>query len=487
MNNADLLEQRAIEQARVSFWAFRQFMNPKMKKGWFQRDVARHLQQFWNDYLAGLRPKLVIEAPPQHGKSDSVVEFLAWIAGHAPHLKTIYGSFSKRLGVRANKKLQRMFDSAKYKQVFPGHILDESGTTVVKGKKIRSSELLEYRDGGSFRNVTTGGSVTGESLDIGVIDDPIKGRKSAGSELQRNTAWEWTTDDFLTRFADEAAFLAILTRWHPDDPIGRYLKIYPETKVLKYPAVSEPNAQLMAHDPREPGSNEALFPELKSIDFLMLQKKAMTNVSWQSLYQQNPIEIGGQIIKTVKFKRYDILPEMAFTKIFGDTAQKTKEANDYSVFECWGLSADGRGLYLIDLIRGKWEAPPLKDHAVNFWRKHKKLENMHGYLRAMGIEDKASGTGLIQQIQMEVSPPIPVEAIQRDKDKLTRVMDVLPYIESGYIYVPAEGEFVSDFLKECEAFSADDTHAHDDQIDPMCDAITDMIAVKTSFSILDVL
>ena len=32
-----------------------------------------------------------------------------------------------------------------------------------------------------FRNTTVGGSITGEGLDLGVIDDPIKGRKEANS------------------------------------------------------------------------------------------------------------------------------------------------------------------------------------------------------------------------------------------------------------------------------------------------------------------
>ncbi len=57
-------------------------------------------------------------------------------------------------------------------------------------------------------------------------------------------------------------------------------------------------------------------------------------------------------------------------------------------------------------------------------------------------------------------------------------MDVLPYQTAGYVHIPQEAPFVTDFISECEAFTADDTHAHDDQIDPMCDAINDMCATK---------
>ncbi len=478
MNSADLIEQRAIEQARASFWAFRQFMNPNMKRGWFQRDIARKLQRFWNDFLAGKRPKLIIMSPPQHGKSETVVEFVAWAVGQQPELKTIYGSFSKRLGVRANKKIQRMIDTEKYKKVFPHTRIDEHATTVLKGKKIRSTEFLEFAGSdGSFRNTTVNGSVTGESLDLGVIDDPLRGRADANSQLKRDKAWDWLTDDFLSRFSEFAALLMILTSWHLDDPARRFIIKFPDTQVLVYPALAESGAKLMPDDPRTPGSGDALFPEFKSREFLLEQRKASSSASWESLYQQNPIALGGEIIKGAYFGRYTILPKLKYRKIYGDTAQKTKEANDYSVFECWGLGEDGWA-YLIDLIRGKWEAPELKRRAVDFWTKHKAMDGALGVLREMGIEDKASGTGLIQDIRTSVSPAIPIKAIQRNIDKLTRVMDVLSYIEAGYVHIPETAAWVSDFVSECESFTSDDSHAHDDQIDPMCDAISNLLARK---------
>jgi predicted phage terminase large subunit-like protein len=130
---------------------------------------------------------------------------------------------------------------------------------------------------------------------------------------------------------------------------------------------------------------------------------------------------------------------------------------------------------LIDQIRGKWEAPELKRRAVDFWNKHQAFDPVEfGGLRAMAVEDKASGTGLIQDLSMSSS--IPVLPIERDKDKLTRVMDVTGYIESGRVFIPEESPFVSEFVAECEAFTPNDSHEHDDQIDPLCDAINDIVA-----------
>ena len=460
----ELVKELRLREARESFFAYRKLTNPKLKTGWWQEEVCNQLQQFYDDLIANKRPQLVIQAPPQHGKSDLIVSFISWLAGKSPDLRTIYTSFSERLGVRANLKLQRLYDSAIYQDIFTDTKINQSNMVAVSGQFLRNREILEYcNTTGYFRNTTVGGSITGEGLDLGVIDDPIKGRKEANSKTVRDGVWDWFTDDFFTRFSENAGLLCILTRWHIDDPIGRLISQNPNIKVLSYPAIATTDEQ---H--RKEG--EALFPEHKSLEFLLERKKVMDTTSWLSLYQQSPIVLGGEIIKGEWFKRYSMLPKMEYRKIYADTAQKKGKQNDYTVFECWGYS-DGNA-YLIDLVRGKWESPELRKKANDFWHKHAAIKN--GELRQFCIEDKASGTGLIQDIKNV--DKIPVAGIQRNTDKLTRVQDALPYIESGFVYLPDNSPFVNDFIEECEAFTADDGHDHDDQIDPMCDAIDDMLA-----------
>ena len=460
----ELVKELRLREARESFFAYRKLTNPKLKTGWWQEEVCNQLQQFYDDLIANKRPQLVIQAPPQHGKSDLIVSFISWLAGKSPDLRTIYTSFSERLGVRANLKLQRLYDSAIYQDIFPDTKISRIGA--IGADAIRNRELLEYQNClGYFRNTTVGGSITGEGLDLGVIDDPIKGRKEANSKTVRDGVWDWFTDDFFTRFSENAGLLCILTRWHIDDPIGRLIQKYPDVKVLSYPAIASQNEK---H--RKEG--EALFPEHKSLDFLLERKSLMDTTSWLSLYQQTPIIVGGELIKGEWFKRYTTLPKLEYKKIFVDTAQKKGKHNDYTVFECWGY-ADGN-IYLIDLVRKKMEAPELRRTANDFWNKHAQSDN--GRLREMLIEDKASGTGLIQDIKAH--DKIPIKAIQRNTDKLTRVQDVLTYIENGYVFIPENASFVSDFIAECEAFTADDAHDHDDQIDPLCDAIDNMIAKR---------
>ena len=111
-----------IEQAAIKhFWQFRIQMNPRLVLAgkWFPRALARQLRKFWDDFKAGKRPVMLLMTPPQHGKSLSVIDFIAWAIGHDPELRVIYSSFSDRLGIRADPRLQRPLDSPDYHKIFP--------------------------------------------------------------------------------------------------------------------------------------------------------------------------------------------------------------------------------------------------------------------------------------------------------------------------------------------------------------------------------
>ena len=182
-------------------------------------------------------------------------------------------------------------------------------------------------------------------------------------------------------------------------------------------------------------------------------------------YMQNPAPKGGGIYKEKWFKIVKTEPVFKYRLLFADTAMKTKEINDYSVIQAWGYTSTNDA-YLIDQIRGKWEAPQLKKMAVLFWEKHNSLTN--GFLRSMDIEDKASGTGLIQTLKKEKL--IRVKAIQRNTDKVTRAHDSTPYIENGQVYF-IEGDYIHDIIPELLVFP---NGKHDDQVDVLIDGIMEL-------------
>lgn len=440
---AEAIRQAAILQARDSFYAFRQHISTKpgkgvtLKRGWWVKHSSNALQSFYDDFIEGKRPKLVIAAPPQHGKSRLVTEFVAWISGKHPELMSIYTSFSDRLGVKANLMLRRIYQSPKFIDVFPDFRFGETGQ--------QNTTLLEHGGhGGYFRNTTVMGSITGESLDLGIIDDPIKGRDQAQSAVFRDKVWDWFTDDFFTRFDENAAMLSILTRWHIDDPIGRLLERDKSVKYLRYPAFAESDSEF-----RKTG--EPLFPEHKSAEFLKERKTVMRAANWQALYQQNPILPEGDMIKLEWFGRYG-QPQADYDMVVHswDTASKANELADPSVGIVWGVK--GKRYEVIEVVRGKWEYPDLK----------RKIESIASkYLPdAVLIEDKASGQALIQDLKrsskLAVIPMLPTA------DKVTRMAAESAAIEAGQVILPSNAPWLSDYESEMQAFP---NAPHDDQVD----------------------
>jgi predicted phage terminase large subunit-like protein len=343
-------------QARTNFWAYRQFMDPGMIQGWWPREVSHKLQLFYKRLKAGKRPKLVLEAPPQHGKSRGLIDFCGWIAGVDPDLRQIYASFSRDLGVIANTGMQRQLDNPNYQLVFPGTTISKSNVLTGATRPKRNSSFMEFvGHKGSFRNTTVNGQITGKGLDFGLIDDPIKGRAEASSKVQRDKAWNWLMDDYFTRFSDQAGMILTATRWHVDDPTGRFILKFPNCIVLRYPAISTAE-DVRQYDPRmSPGI--PLFPEFKSLDFLMERKGSATRSSWESLYQQSPIVEGGGIFPVDRIKIVKGRPLNSDVKKvvrYWDKAGTTDAGAYTAGVRCLELHSGG---WIIDsVVRGQWGA-----------------------------------------------------------------------------------------------------------------------------------
>jgi predicted phage terminase large subunit-like protein len=190
-------------------------------------------------------------------------------------------------------------------------------------------------------------------------------------------------------------------------------------------------------------------------------------------YMQTPAPKGGGLYKQDWFRYYEVEPTFKYRLMFADTAMKTKEANDYSVLQVWGYTAN-KDAYLIDQLRGKWESPELQQMTISFWDKHKNLSN--GSLRNLCVEDKASGTGLIQSLKRDNK--INVKAIQRSTDKITRAYDAAPYIASGRVYFLSGASYLSDLIPELLTFP---NAKHDDQVDVLNDGISELAKKSSSF------
>ena len=203
--------------------------------------------------------------------------------------------------------------------------------------------------------------------------------------------------------------------------------------------------------------------------------------------QQNPRLHGGVLFRTSWLGRYDRFDvdngvegtvwyhgekvHLLYMAVFADTAAKKGEENDYSVLQLWGVGIDG-GLYLLDQYRNKLEAPELEEETKVFLKRYEDAYPRKYGWREVYIEDKSSGIGLIQQLKLVWGAR--VVPVPRGTDKVSRALSSLLPLKNGLVRIPAdsiEHPWVPEFITEYSSFSKNMTHVHDDQMDPLFDAI----------------
>lgn len=415
---------------------------------------------------------LALCLPVGSGKSLITEYFITWCFARTINNTFCYTSNSDRLINKLSKECKDIIENPYWALLF-GYKLKKDDRQRINF----SFEGAKNRTG--LTAGTTGGAITG--LDAGnpnidgfsgalIIDDPLDAGNARYEKAREEVVTFYDEKLSTRRRTPKTPTILIMQRLHLDDLVGWIKKNEPEEwEILSVPALDE--------------NGESFWSERYPVEELEKIRK-INNFKFQSQYQQDPIASGGAVIRTEWFKYYPLNVEYDYKRIFitGDTAQKVKEHNDYSVFIVWGVTKQGK-LHLLDMVRGKWEAPDLKRQVKILWNRWiSGIGKTH--CSGMYIEDKASGTGLIQEIKRECS--IPILPLEADKDKLTRLEAVLAHIEAGNVVLPNSPEQNKDLLNECEAFTRDDSHKHDDIVDTIVYGI--MVGLsKLQVSILEVL
>lgn len=469
MDRAQLLETLELldERARRSFEHFvRATVHHDYEMGWVHQEICKELEQFLADVAARKSPRLMLFAPPRHGKTELASRrFPAYSLGRYPNLSLIATSYGADLASSINRDVQRIIDSEAYANLFPNtRLWGENIRTVADGSYLRNSDIFEVvGHRGVYKSSGVGGGITGRGMDIGVIDDPVKDAEQAYSQTYRDKVWEWYTSTFYTRLMPGGGILIILTRWHEDDLAGRILKASESNgekwRIVSFPAIAEKDE---AH--RKEG--EPLHPERYGMDQLDRIKIAVGGRVWSSLYQQRPSAAEGQIFKREWWKTYTtvaedpaaIIKELGITHVvqFWDTAFKTKTGDDFSVCVTMG-QADNRYVVL-DRWKDKVEFPELKNTAIAQaakWQPHTLL-----------IEDAASGQSLIQELQRDSL--LPIHPVKVDKDKVSRAYAVTPLLEAGRVAYRQDATWAADFIDTLAAFP---NAEHDDDVDAFTGAL----------------
>jgi predicted phage terminase large subunit-like protein len=399
--------------------------------------------------LAGKVSRLIINIPPRHLKSlCSSIALPAWWLGHDPTTQILCASYGQELSDKLSRDCRTIMGSTWYQRLFP---------TRLSPHKQSLQEFVTTQQG--FRFATSvGGVLTGRGGDVIIIDDPLK-PDEALSDTQRKAVNEWYDHTLVSRLNNKqtGCIILIMQRLHEDDLVGHVLEQEP-WDVVAFPAIAEldethlietPLGQVRYTRRRE----QVLHSERESPETLARIRTSLGEYNFAGQYQQAPAPLGGGLVKEAWFKRYEPheLPPI-FDQVVQswDTANKPTELSDYSVCTSWGVK--DKHFYLLNVMRKRLDYPSLKRAVRAQWQAFDATVIL--------IEDKASGTQLIQELVEEG-----LHAITRyvpDCDKTMRLHAQTGSIENGFVHLPRETHWLPEYVHELTTFPG---AKYDDQVD----------------------
>lgn len=399
--------------------------------------------------------RLIVNQPPRSLKSHCAsVAFVAFILGHNPAAQIICASYGQELANKHALDCRTILASAWYQALFPH-------------TRLLSDAVQELRttQHGFRLSTSVGGVMTGRGADFIIIDDPLK-PDEALSDTQRKAVNDWFDHTLYSRLNDKRTgrIILIMQRLHEDDLVGHVLGLEP-WKVIRFPAIAEEDETHVIETPDgtrrhfQRRAGEALHPEREPLEILNHIREALNEYHFAGQYQQAPAPFGGGLVKAELFKTYTAADLPAkFEMIFQswDTANKPTELSDYSVCTTWGVKE--KHVYLLHVFRKRLGYPELK-RAVR--------EQAEAFSpQTILIEDKASGTQLIQELVSEGMHAI--KKYEPTSDKTMRMNSVTDMIAYGFVHLPDKAAWLDAYVDELTCFPK---AKYDDQADSTSQAL----------------
>lgn len=447
------------------------------------------------EILEGRAQNGVINIPPGGTKTEFwSIHLPVYAMVKYPRVRILNTSYSKDLVSENSERSRSLIRSAEFQEFYPfdfGKDKVDDWTLERNGKRVH--QLFSRPSGGQITGVRggyMGDGYTGhiQADDWDKIDDLF-------SEAKRKKSHTRLVNTLRSRKAHSGTpFVAIQQRGHVDDSTAFLLSGGMGLKIdmhVKIPALVSQDYI----DQLPPGIRErciksvcsseqvqgywSYWPAKENVHDLIALRDAHP-YTFSSQYMQDPDTLDGGVFSADSFQFYGDVDEGAdlpdpemfeYRFITADTAQKTNTWNDWTVFAEWGVYRDN--LYRMELERARMDAVALRERFEAFvkrcWARNGKR---YGSLRKVYVEDKSSGTGLIQEMAKRL--PLKVTPVPRERDKLTRALDVQGFHADRRVILPFGSQDNYEFISEVAAFTADDSHKHDDQTDVMIDALAEV-------------
>jgi predicted phage terminase large subunit-like protein len=480
-----LLERQVMEQVgEKKTWDSPIDLARELDRRYVARDhlvyLSDRLAQAVRDVEQGASRFVAVSMPPRLGKSRMTsVDFPLWVLHRHPDWELMLLSHDPSLAAGWGRQIRRGVEQN-------GGMLDlaiASDAGAAKEWEVHRPDGESDGDNGVVLSRSIRESVTGRGAKVMILDDIVKDFAAAHSKSEREFVWDWWTANSRTRLHPPALVVAIGTRWHDDDIIGRLLSPEydgdPEQwEVISLPALAE-NPEAVDPRTKRPfgpdvlGRKEGeplLSPIVVETPAEALErwadvKQAVGSYAWAALFQQRPSPADGAIFNNDWWQYWrpgdwddiDAFFERRLTS--WDCSFKKTDDSDYVVIQEWGCRAADR--YLLRQLRKRMTFTETLVEGRLFIETAEG-DGVHEHI----VEDKANGTAVIDVLKSEIPGMIPFNPGQDSKEARARA--VSPQVEAGNVYLPALAAWLPDYLSEMKAFP---NGSHDDQVDGTTQAL----------------
>lgn len=446
-----------LELARRDFFDYCELMAPDFYKRSRQYlvQLANTLQEF---VFNSPKKVLVISIPPRTGKSRTASLFAEWTFGKDPTKKIMTGSYNETLSTQFAKTVRNTIQTQKVEPFIPVFSDVFPDVKIKQGDAAMNMWSLEGQYS-SYLATSPSGTATGFGCSLMIIDDVIKNAQEANNQLTKQSHYEWFTNTMLSRLEEGGKIIIIMTRWASDDLAGRIINHFKEdAEIISLKALQDDGTMLCE--------------DVLSRESYEEKKKLMSPDIFYANYQQEPIDLKGQLYTS--FKTYDSLPQFEKIQSYTDTADT---GSDYLCSIIYGIYQ--KEAYILDVIYTN-EPMEITEPLV--------AKHIFEYkVNQADIESNNGGRGFSRQISHYLTNTYNtnhtvIRPFHQSKNKQARILSNATWVME-HIYFPQNWHNkYPEFYKAITSYQREGKNLHDDAPDALTGVAEKVNVLQPVFS-----
>lgn len=446
-----------LELARRDFFDYCELMAPDFYKRSRQYlvQLANTLQEF---VFNSPKKVLVISIPPRTGKSRTASLFAEWTFGKDPTKKIMTGSYNETLSTQFAKTVRNTIQTQKVEPFIPVFSDVFPNVKIKQGDAAMNMWSLEGQYS-SYLATSPSGTATGFGCSLMIIDDVIKNAQEANNQLTKQSHYEWFTNTMLSRLEEGGKIIIIMTRWASDDLAGRIINHFQDdAEIISLKALQDDGTMLCE--------------DVLSRESYEEKKKLMSPDIFYANYQQEPIDLKGQLYTS--FKTYDSLPQFEKIQSYTDTADT---GSDYLCSIIYGIYQ--KEAYILDVIYTNAPMEITEPLVAKHIYEYK--------VNQADIESNNGGRGFSRQISHYLTNTYNtnhtvIRPFHQSKNKQARILSNATWVME-HIYFPQNWHNkYPEFYKAITSYQREGKNLHDDAPDALTGVAEKVNVLQPVFS-----